>query len=693
MNTCDPPSQRPHHQVHGNVHGTLAQVDAVQGDLILHAPTPPGPRPPTPRQLPLAPAVHVNHTAALERMGAAVEHAHARGRSALIVLTGPAGIGKTALATRFLHQHPDLGADGHLLADLRGTATAPADPEEVLEFLLYSLGAPLGSSPRPPGACSAWWRSATAPLCIALLVDDAPCAAAVRALLPAGARSTVVVTARRPLAELRVDGALALTVPALGARDSLRVLTAVGQDHPTRTEDHRALEHISARCAGLPLALCAVAARHSTHPRPWAHTARTLNQETPMNPLDPAYADLPPDTAHTYRHLAWHPGPDITGRAVAMLTHPGHAPHPEDLAELAAARLLHEHAPGRYRLTDPDHARAAAQAGETQAERRQAQALFVGGWAMLAAAADRALRPYAHEHPTDREAARQIFPDAAHANAWLFEERENLAALSALALELSLVGEAVRLVEGMWPMVLHQGQDHLWLRAARPALDALQDSAPALRARLLQKCALALSHLRRDQEALTDLNEAELIWTDLDDRPRLAQTLQRRGIIAYEAGHPAEAVTHLERALAADEHTGADHHRGITLFQLGRALLALGEVLPARTRLEHALQLLQGDAYNSARARIALGEVLVRLDQHEPALQELNAARDAMVEHGSLSGQAQAMEGIGVFSEACGHPDGARRAYNTALELLELLAPADPVRQRVRARLDRMEAR
>ena len=88
--------------------------------------------------------------------------------------------------------------------------------------------------------------------------------------------------------------------------------------------------------------------------------------------------------------------------------------------------------------------------------------------------------------------------------------------------------------------------------------------------------------------------------------------------------------------------------------------------------------------------RITLGEALTALDQPEQARRELESALEAMIHHGSTSGQAKAWEAIGAFSEHCGHcghTDGATHAYTTALGLL---SSADPTHRRISEHLERL---
>lgn len=64
------------------------------------------------------------------------------------VITGTAGVGKTALAVHWAHQLVGHYPDGQLYLDLRGHATDPAlTASEALSVLLQSLGCRVSGSP------------------------------------------------------------------------------------------------------------------------------------------------------------------------------------------------------------------------------------------------------------------------------------------------------------------------------------------------------------------------------------------------------------------------------------------------------------------------------------------------------------------------------------------------------------------
>ncbi|WP_453086968.1 BTAD domain-containing putative transcriptional regulator [Streptomyces rectiviolaceus] len=172
------------------------------------------------------------------------------------VLSGMAGVGKSALALHVAHRLREHFPDGQLYVNLRGATPGmtPLTPDQALAALLRDLGVESGHSPGHPDAAAALLRSLLAPTRMLLVLDDAATAAQVRPLLPAGSGCAVIVTSRSPLTAL--DGAGRFPLDPLSDGDSAALLRAVsgraGLDagHP--------LIELAGR---LPLALRIIAAR------------------------------------------------------------------------------------------------------------------------------------------------------------------------------------------------------------------------------------------------------------------------------------------------------------------------------------------------------------------------------------------------------------------------------------------------
>lgn len=179
------------------------------------------------------------------------------GRSRLITLTGPGGVGKTELALEFAANHLVDYPDGiwHVpLSDVE-------DPDEVLaEVAAVVLE---GRTPLDPESeLGGFLQSKRALLVLDNFEHVLPAATSVAALLAAAPGLTCVVTSR---SVLHITGELEFSVPSLSESDSLQLFLERGQAaRPGFTLDTHSLPHAVSICQqldGLPLAIELAAAR------------------------------------------------------------------------------------------------------------------------------------------------------------------------------------------------------------------------------------------------------------------------------------------------------------------------------------------------------------------------------------------------------------------------------------------------
>src|SRR6185295_10920088 len=91
--------------------------------------------------------------------------------TSIAVLTGPPGIGKTALAVHWAHRIATQFPDGQLYADLRAS-TAARSPARVLHAFLEAFGVPASGIPASMDARAGLWRSLVADKRVLIVVDD-----------------------------------------------------------------------------------------------------------------------------------------------------------------------------------------------------------------------------------------------------------------------------------------------------------------------------------------------------------------------------------------------------------------------------------------------------------------------------------------------------------------------------------------
>jgi hypothetical protein len=183
-------------------------------------------------------------------------------------VSGPAGVGKTALVVHWAHKVAGRFPHGQLYVNLRGNtfSGSPMAPAEALRGFLEALGVPAERLPTTVHAQAALYRSMLAGRRMLVLLDNAASVEQVRPLLPGAAGCLAVITSRNRLTGLVAsDGAQPLTLEVLSRVQSRRLLAhRIGRGR-VAAEPH-AVDDIIRGCAGLPLTLAIVAAEAAANP-------------------------------------------------------------------------------------------------------------------------------------------------------------------------------------------------------------------------------------------------------------------------------------------------------------------------------------------------------------------------------------------------------------------------------------------
>ncbi len=154
-----------------------------------------------------------------------------------LVVTGPAGVGKTTLAVRLAHAVAERFPDGQLYVNLRGfdLVGSALSPAEAVRGFLDALDVPTQRMPVTVEAQSGLYRSLLADRRILVVLDNARDAVQVRPLLPGAPGCAVVVTSRNQLTGLATaDGADPLTLELLSAAEALAAPAATSGRGPPR---------------------------------------------------------------------------------------------------------------------------------------------------------------------------------------------------------------------------------------------------------------------------------------------------------------------------------------------------------------------------------------------------------------------------------------------------------------------------
>ncbi|MEU8617452.1 BTAD domain-containing putative transcriptional regulator [Streptomyces sp. NPDC048623] len=528
----------------------------------------------------------------------------------IAVVTGPGGIGKTALAVHAAHQLGARYPDGHLYARLDGDRERPVRPEDVLGRFLEDLGVPADRIPGGLERRAALYRTVTAGRRLLLLLDDAHRAAQVRPLLPASGTCLVLVTSRFRLTDLSTRTVLRLG--ALDPREARGLLRqAVGADPVDREAD--SVAEILQVCGGHPLALRVVAARAAGRPPgAFGAMARRLRDEerrlrelavgdlAVASSLRAGYDGLPDaESASAFRMLSLLDVPDLgVSDAAAALGLADHRAE-ERLETLADAHLLEVFLPERgaagqgtaervehHRYRFHDLLRVFGRGLGDGPVRTSAPNVMLARLTRshLAAvhAADLLLRP-GHSAGAGYRGPGTPYPEhrfdtAEQAIAWLEEARGTvlgaaLQAAAAGAVPPAVLAELTTRIRGFlqrrghWQDWEHLARETVRLARADPEPDPVAEATGRLELGTLA----AARHLL--DEAADELGAATALFGTADDRRGEARALNNLGLVRLERGETAESADCLERAL--DIHRTARQPADIAIALDNLALLHL----------------------------------------------------------------------------------------------------------------------
>ncbi|MCX4746856.1 winged helix-turn-helix domain-containing protein [Kitasatospora sp. NBC_01287] len=260
------------------------------------------------------------------------------------VISGPPGVGKTALAVHVAQRLRERFPDGQLYAGLHEADGRPGEARALLGRLLVDLGVAPEALPAEAERRGALFRSVIAGRRLLLVLDDAGDEGQVAALLPGSPSCAVLVTARGRLAGLPQGRGAALD--CLGGGDARRLWRRlVGE--PDAGEPHTGEggagegdgeAALLAACAGLPLALRVAAARLLARPgrRLGALAARLADEERRLGELSPSGGGVAQALGTAWARLRREPDGLAAGAALRLLA----ALDPAGFDGPAAARLL-----------------------------------------------------------------------------------------------------------------------------------------------------------------------------------------------------------------------------------------------------------------------------------------------------------------------------------------------------------------
>jgi tetratricopeptide (TPR) repeat protein len=566
------------------------------------------------------------------------------------VISGSAGVGKTALAVHAAHLLGDRFPDGHLFVNLRGYDPArPLEPARALAVLLYGLGVAPEQIPVEVEATAGLYRTLLADRRVLVLLDNARSAEQVRPLLPASPGCLVLVTSRDRLIGLAArDGARRLPLGVLAPAEAAELLARLlGRDRVQAEPD--AAAELARACAFLPLGLRIAAANLADQPgrriTEYASELRVGNRlallavdgdhySAVTAAFDLSYQGLAPDARRLFRLLGLLPGQDVTAEAAAALAHLAHEHARVLLGRLAAAHLVDQHAPGRFSFHDllRDYAADRARRDCGDADRAAAIGRLLGWYLATTDAARGLLYParVGLEPPAgDPRLSPAVFGNEQEALAWLDRERANLLAAIHHAATDGPPAMAWLLADALRGYFAARRFNADWETAARSGLAAATDgNLPAAQAAMHLSLGDLHQSVGRYREAIAQYTAAlgqarRAGWVRIQ-----AAILGNLGCVHTNLGQLEEAARYHTAAQALNRQGGRQGWQAINLGNLGIVNAELGRLLQAVHNHTSALAAYQeiGSRDDEAAARSSLGTALRQLGHLDDARDQLTRA-------------------------------------------------------------------
>ncbi len=498
-----------------------------------------------------------------------------------IVIAGPGGVGKTALAVHWAHQVRTRFPDGQLFVDLRGYDTlAPVSTAQALTQFLRALGTPSQQVPATVDEQVALYRSLTADRIMLVVLDNAVGTDQVRALLPPNPQSMTLVTSRDDLRALTVhNDARVLRLDALSELDSVALLKSF-----LGAVDDGPVEELARLCGYLPLALRIVAANllGSGHGLITDYIERLRADRLAELTIDGdpsvavrstfhlSYQALDGPARRLFRLLGRVPGADFTVPvACAIAGDDSEADIRRALDRLVAANLVAPRPGERFQFHDLIRDYAADQArAETTDDLTACDHRLLGFY--LSAIKDASVR-------------------------WLDDERANLVAVvGSAASDTGTCHYATEITLALRQYFMSRGHAADGLAMCEAALAAARRAGDQrAEAGVLTMSGLISYNLSDYQQAIAKHTRARDVAKAIGDPLAEADAVHHLGRVHAQLGQPRDAIRCHESELALAEQAGSEVLRARAINYIGVAELSLGHVEEAVAKHTESLSIFE----------------------------------------------------------------------------------------------------
>jgi DNA-binding SARP family transcriptional activator/tetratricopeptide (TPR) repeat protein len=683
------------------------QRQLLSGTMTPTSPSNPGERaePGVPRQLPPITSLFVGRETELRRL----DELRARDEQ-LIVISGPAGAGKSTLALRWARDAARHFPDGQIFLDMRGFDRAEAmTPREALPLLLRGLGTPSRDVPPTRAGQIALYRTMVADRRILLVLDDVADRNQVQDLLPGGEGTLTLITSRNSMSGLTATtGATRIECDVLDPATSVGLLgRALGAERVSA--EPAAAARLAELCDHLPLALCVAASQiaDDTVGGIGRFVTRLLERgrlaelslageehAAVRAALDASYQMLPPIGQVVHRSLGLLPGTGRSVAAIAAAVDLGRDTVEDAVRAAARLHLLRSPAPGMVAWHDlvQEHANERLRAETSAADQAAATRRLMEHYLHSAAAAARACglaRPGTPLYPAGTDDTTITFAGPAEAHAWFDAAWPEMAAAISYVAGQGPRKYAWLLVDSLRDLVQYRRPVCDLIRITEIGLGAAEADVDLSGQAAMQASAGQAAWRAGDlAAALAAFGIAGQLACKVGWPLMEARSEQGIGIVLKQMGEPEQALGHYRRAAAIAREAGDRLGEAGALNNLGSALLLLGRLREAEMALTAGLPLAaRTDPHLHCLVLVNLGEVNTCRGLFDDALAMLDEAL-AVADTPSPYTRAVILENIGlahverddfdtalvVLTEAVGL---ARQVENPTGETATLIGLAD----------------
>jgi DNA-binding SARP family transcriptional activator/tetratricopeptide (TPR) repeat protein len=644
--------------------------------------------------------------------------AEAPASPAVAVITGTAGVGKTALAIRFARQSAGHFPDGQLYVNLRGFDQSgnPANAGTVLRGFFEALSVPAHQVPPDVEGKTALFRSLLNGKRMLLLLDNARSTEQVRPLLPGSPGCIVVITSRSQLTGLvAAEGARLLQLDVLSGTEARELLAGRLGEERVAAEPAAAGELIL-RSSALPLALSVTCARAATRPglaladlaselrdaRSRLDVLQTDDVTTDLRAVFSwSYNRLSDSAKRMFRLLSVHPSPDVSAPAAASLAGIPLWEARATLAELTSASLLTEESSGRFTCHDLLRAYAAERAAASDdsqvgGDRDKARLRLIDHYARTAYSGALRLFPGISQTELPPEVPGVVpldFGTYDEALTWFTAEHHALHTVITLAAEQRYDDYCWKLA---WHWSLHLKRKTLLheaivvLRTGLNAAKRLGD--PDSLGRVHYELGHAYARLGKATEANQHLARALEMYTKLGDRISIAQVHQGLVVLYERQGVFDRALPHAQEALRLRRSFG---DRAVVAYSenaLGWVHANLGHHQEALVHCKRALGMHNesGNRSGTADALDSIAFAYAGLGEFREAMTYYGQAITMYRDYGDPDGESGSLMRLGDAQVAAGRFADARQSWQHALSLLTQVPGKDS--RQVTGRLARLAA-